>query len=152
MLSQAGHEVLIKSVALTIPVYTVCCFKIPNCLCIEINSMVNKFWWGQKEMERKIHWQKWSKLCRSKADGGMGFRDLSGFNQSLLAKQGLAPTAANKLLTIQSLKAKYFPTCSFMEAAVPSHSSYAWRSIAQARYLIRLGTCWRIGRGTKVHI
>jgi hypothetical protein len=64
-------------------------------------------------MERKIHWQKWSKLCRSKVDGGMGFRDLLGFNQSLLAKQRLAPTAANKLLTIQSFKSQVFSNMFF---------------------------------------
>jgi hypothetical protein len=50
------------------------------------------------------------------------------------------------------LKAKYLPDCSFMEASIPSHSSYAWRSIAQARHIIRQGTRWRLGNGKSINI
>ena len=152
LLSQAGREILIKSVAQAIPVYTMSCFRIPDNLCTEINSMVSKFWWGQKNTEHKIHWQEWSKLCRDKSEGGMGFRDLSLFNQALLAKQGWRLMQQPNSLLHKVLKAKYFPDCTFMEAAVPSHSSYTWRSIAQARHVIRLGTRWRIGSGSKVNI
>lgn len=83
--SLSHKEVLLKSVAQAILVYTMSCFKIPDTLCKEINYMVSKFWWGQKETEGKIHWHKWSKLCRDKSEGVMGFRDLSMFNQALLA-------------------------------------------------------------------
>ena len=79
----------------------------------------------------------------------MGFRDLSLFNQALLAKQGWRLMQQPNSLLHKVLKAKYFPDCTFMEAAVPSHSSYTWRSIAQARHVIRLGTRWRIGSGSK---
>ena len=90
-----------------------------------------KFWWGQKETDGKIQRHKWNKLCQSEANGGMGFWNLSMFNQSLLAKQGWRLMQQTDSLLYLVLKAKYFPTCSFMEASVPSHSSYAWRSIEQ---------------------
>uniref|UniRef100_A0A2N9GQD2 Reverse transcriptase zinc-binding domain-containing protein n=1 Tax=Fagus sylvatica TaxID=28930 RepID=A0A2N9GQD2_FAGSY len=152
MLSQAGKEILIKSVVQAIPVYTMSCFCLPDSFCNEINSMVSNFWWGQRNTERKIHWQKWSKLCRNKVDGGMGFRDLSLFNQALLAKQGWRLLQNSNTLLHKVLKAKYFPNCSFMEAKIPSHSSYSWRSLAQARHVIRRGTRWRIGNGSEVSI
>ena len=47
LLSQAGREVLIKSVIQAIPTYTMGCFKIPIGLCNEIETMIKKFWWGQ---------------------------------------------------------------------------------------------------------
>ena len=82
----------------------------------------------------------------------MGFRDLSMFNQALLAKQGWRLLNNPESLLHKVLKAKYFPECSFLEASVPSHSSYAWRSLTQARHIIRMGTRWRVGNGEKVDI
>lgn len=46
LLSQAGKEVLIKSIIQVIPTYTMSCFKLPITLCHEIESLVWKFWWG----------------------------------------------------------------------------------------------------------
>ena len=50
-------------------------FKILNRICDDINSALAKYWWGQTQNEKKIHWIKWSKLCNPKDKGAMGFRD-----------------------------------------------------------------------------
>ena len=49
LLPAGGKEVLIKSVAQSVPVYSMSCFKLPRGLCEHINSLVRKFWWGSKE-------------------------------------------------------------------------------------------------------
>uniref|UniRef100_A0A2N9I5C2 DUF4283 domain-containing protein n=1 Tax=Fagus sylvatica TaxID=28930 RepID=A0A2N9I5C2_FAGSY len=82
-----GQEVLIKVVAQAIPTYAMNCFHLPKIWCDEITSLIARYWWGQKGDERKLHWMKWDKLCTSKEDGGLGFRNLFLFNSSLLAKQ-----------------------------------------------------------------
>lgn len=86
-LSKAGKEVLIKSVAQAIPTYIMGCFKLPEAICHEIESIVSKFWWGSKEGERKVHWMSWERMAKSKRGGGLGFRGFSDFNKSLLGKQ-----------------------------------------------------------------
>ena len=87
LLSQAGREVLIKAVVQAIPPYTMNCFKLPLGLCDDIESMIRKFWWGQRGDRRKIHWVSWEVLCKPKAEGGMDFKNLALFNDALLAKQ-----------------------------------------------------------------
>ena len=54
LLSAGGKEVLIRSVAQAIPVYSMSCFLLPRGLCQHINSLIRKFWWGGKEGERKV--------------------------------------------------------------------------------------------------
>ena len=43
LLSVAGKEVLIKSVAQAIPVYSMACFRLPRSLCENITSIIRQF-------------------------------------------------------------------------------------------------------------
>ncbi|KAL0449246.1 UNVERIFIED_CONTAM: hypothetical protein Slati_1481000 [Sesamum latifolium] len=61
-LSQAGRAVLIKTVVQAIPVYTMGCFRIPDSLLAEIESMTAQFFW-HGELESRLHWVSWSKVC-----------------------------------------------------------------------------------------
>ena len=49
VLSVGGKEVLIKSVAQAVPVYSMSCLKLLCGLCEHLNSLIRKFWWGSKE-------------------------------------------------------------------------------------------------------
>ncbi|GLT56023.1 hypothetical protein SLA2020_290970 [Shorea laevis] len=53
LLSQAGREVLIKAVAMSIPTYTMSCFLFPSCTCKEINKLIRDFWWGNNKKRGK---------------------------------------------------------------------------------------------------
>ena len=91
LLSQARREVLITVVIQAIPTYTMCYFKLPIGLCDEIEKLICRFWGGQREYRRKIHWVKWEDMCEPKSKGGMGVKEISLFNDSLLAKKTWRP-------------------------------------------------------------
>ena len=86
LLTHAGKEVLIKSVAQAVPSYTMSCFQLPKKLCEEPTGMIGQFWWGQVKNEKKLAWLSWDKMCMLKDNGGLGFRDLRSFNLALLTK------------------------------------------------------------------
>ncbi|XP_050226483.1 uncharacterized protein LOC126676341 [Mercurialis annua] len=55
-LSRGGKEVLIKSVAQAIPNYIMNVFLIPLGLCDELERMMNSFWWGRNQSEKRASW------------------------------------------------------------------------------------------------
>ena len=116
LLSNARKEVLIKAVAQAMPSYTMSCFKHPNTLCDELTGMVRQFWWGQVKDEKKLAWLSWEKMCLLKERCGMGFQDLRLFNLALLAKQGWRLQTDPSSLFYWVYKAKYFPSCDFVDA------------------------------------
>ncbi|XP_075636752.1 uncharacterized protein LOC142608991 [Castanea sativa] len=149
LLSQAGREVLIKSVIQAIPTFTMSCFKLPITLCHEIESLIRKFWWGQRGDRRKIHWVRWEDMCQHKDQGGMGFKGLTMFNEAMLAKLAWRLLHDDNSLFYRVFKARFFPRGSILEA---KDSSSAWKSILKGREVILKGALWKVGDGKKIRI
>lgn len=85
-LSQAGRLVLIKSVASSMLTYQLSCYKLSEHRAGQLDSMCSNFFWGEQSQHRNLHCLAWGKLCRSKAEGGLGIKRFGIQNQVLLAK------------------------------------------------------------------
>lgn len=152
MLSRAGKEILIKAVAQAIPTFAMGCFDLTKTLCDQISSMICKFWWSQQDNEHKMHWLSWEKLTKTKSEGGLGFRDIHGFNMAMLAKQGWRLLMNPESLCAQILRAKYYPDGDVLKAKNRSAMSYSCRSILSGIDLLKNGVIWRVGDGSKISI
>ena len=71
-----------KAIVQAIPTYAMSLFKLPKGFVEDIHKACAKFWWGSSDDKNKVHWGSWKKLCKSKDRGGLGFCDLSVFNQA----------------------------------------------------------------------
>lgn len=152
LLSKAGKEVLIKAVAQAIPVFAMGCFDITKEMCNQISAMIAQFWWNDQDKDNSMHWLSWEKLVSSKAEGGLGFRDLHSFNMPMLAKQGWRLIHNPGSLCARILKAKYYPATFLLEARVKEGCSYTWRSIMQGVGVLKEGIVWRVGNGQNINI
>ena len=143
---------LVKSVLQSTPTFTMSCFQLTKKMCGNLTSISSIFWWGAVNGERKVHWLAWEKMCTAKRDGGLGFRDPVAFNHALLAKQAWRVLQYPQSLCARVLKARYFKDGTIMNATCPSGASYTFLSIIYGRDMLREGTIWRIGDGSRINI
>ncbi|CAI0426946.1 unnamed protein product [Linum tenue] len=122
-------------------------FKVPDGILDEIHGLITRFWWGYKGEERKTPWVAREALICTKEQGGMGFRDLRGFNQALLARQLWHLYQRPTSLVARIMKAKYHKNVDVLEARVGYRPSYVWRSLMSAQEFLVDGLRWRIGNG-----
>ena len=87
-LSKAGKEILLKTIVQAVSIYVMSVFLLPFSLCMELERMMNSFWWGSKGDKGGIKWMAWDRMCAHKSIDGMGFRKIHEFNIAMLGKQG----------------------------------------------------------------
>ena len=138
--------------AQAVPAYAMSVFKIPVGLCDDIQRNIAGFWWSKKKEKRGIPWTRWEEMSRAKIRGGMGFRDISSFNQALVAKQSWRLIQNPESLASRVLKARYFLMTDFLGVSIRSNPSYIWRSIMWGRQVIHNGHRWRIGNREKISV
>lgn len=131
---------MIKSVAQALPTYAMQCFRLLVTMLNEIEGLFRSFFWGQKRDERKTAWVGGTKMYAAKKQGGLGMRNLQAFNEALLAKQAWRILKFPNTLMAKTLKCKYFPNTTFLEAKMSPIASFTWRSILSARDLLKKGS------------
>lgn len=140
LLSRAGKLVMLKNVVQSIPAYAMSCFLIPKSICQEIQKVMNAFWWQSQTANAKgIHWLGWHRMCMPKNKGGLGFRDIHGFNLALLGKQCWRLVHEPNALMSRVLKARYYPNSHFLQAGRSGGVSYTWSGIWEAKEELKKG-------------
>ena len=147
-LSTVGKTTMLKSVLSSMPTYTMSCFKLPNTLCKRIQSALTRFWWDSAADKKKMCWIDWLKMAKTKKEGGLGFKDITNFNDALLAKVSWRILTSPSCLLARILLGKYCRSSSFLDCTVASYSSHGWRSICMGRDLIKSNLGKVIGSGS----
>ncbi|XP_010468426.1 PREDICTED: uncharacterized protein LOC104748491 [Camelina sativa] len=146
-LSLGGKEVLLKAVVMALPVFAMSYVRLSKNLCRMLTSAMCELWWSNCQGKRKIAWVAWKKLCKSKSEGGLGFKDLGDFNQALLAKQAWRILNTPDSLLARFYKSRYFRKSTILDCGKCTRPSYAWRSIIHGRELLKQGLLKNIGDG-----
>lgn len=149
-LCPGGREVLLKSTALAMPVYTMNIFKLSKGICEEIEGVLAIFWWSPREERKGLHWLTRNRLIIPKKEGGLGFRDIENFNLALLDKQVWRLLQKPECLLARVLPGKYYADTNIRNARVRKKSSFTWRSILHGRDLLKQGMRFVIGDGNMV--
>ena len=93
---------------------------------------------------------RWEEFCKPKIESGMGFKDLTMFNDALLAKQAWQLLHNKDSLFYRALKTRFFLNCSILEVKEGTSGSYIWKSILKGRVVLKKGVYWRVGIGEDI--
>ncbi|KAL5572064.1 hypothetical protein UlMin_021661 [Ulmus minor] len=120
LLSRASRLILIKSVGLALPIYSMQSTCLPRSICSKMDSKVRQFWWGSRsDSSRALCLRSWSAICAPKALGGLGFRRFADMNKALLCKWAWDIISGKGSLCLSLLRAKYLRLSDFLA----SHSA-----------------------------
>jgi hypothetical protein len=87
-------------------------------------------------------------MIKPKGQGGLGFRDIHGFNIAMLYwKVWCLIQNPNSLCAI-ILKAQYFPDCHILDAKPAENMSYTWTSILHGAELVKKVWCGVLETGS----
>ncbi|XP_074346398.1 putative mitochondrial protein AtMg00310 [Apium graveolens] len=150
--SVAGKKVLIKMVLQSIPTYIMSVFLLPNKVCRDIEGLISTYWWKSLRQSKGIYWRAWERLSTHKFNGGMGFKNITDFNLTMVGTQGWRLVQFENSLISRFFKEKYYPHGNFLSAQLGRNPSYVWRSIREAQTLLKRGARWRIGDGCDIHV
>lgn len=91
-------------------------------------------------------------MCFPEKFGGMGFKRIKEFNIALLGKQIWRLPMVPQYFVARLLKARYFSSCSILNAGLRNNPSYVWRSMLAAKDLIGACSILKVGRGESINV
>ncbi|XP_019435175.1 PREDICTED: uncharacterized protein LOC109341686 [Lupinus angustifolius] len=125
-ISFGGRLVLINSILSSIPIYMLSLYKAPKAVIQKIESMQKTFLWGNKRGGKSIAWVSWVNVCKPKNLRGLGVKNLSLFNDSLLVKWTWRRLNDNGSLWGSILNSKYG---SDTRQCAPNLASVWWKDV-----------------------
>ena len=120
------------------PIYLFSHFRVPVFFVNQIISLISKFQW-KKGGDKGIYWRSWTKLCRPKTLGELGFRDLGLMNQALFANIAWRMFSNQDSLISKVFLAKYCSNLNLLEVKSLVGCYWGWRSVLWVRI------CWLKG-------
>ncbi|CAG7897909.1 unnamed protein product, partial [Brassica rapa] len=91
-------------------------------------------------------------MAKPKSKGGLGFKDVTTFNDALLAKIGWRILKNPTCLLARCLLGKYCQSETFLKCQAPSSSSHGWRGVLMGRDLLKNQLGWMVGSGESIEI
>lgn len=109
--------------------------------------MFKNYWWKSRhgDNQKGLNWISWNNMSFSKSRGGLGFRNLHGFNIALLRKHVWNFIHTPNSLVSRVFKERYFPDSNVLKAERGQGSSFLWSGIRSAKEELAKGFRWVLG-------
>lgn len=135
-LSSAAKHVLINSSLLSIPMYTFSIYPILDTILSYIIRVVRNLFWAKDCNGKDIHYVAWRSIIESKAEGGLGVRNIALAKYYLMAKNIFKYLNHGDEIWVDILYDKY-GKINFWRDPVPSKCSWFFRGFCNPAYHLK---------------
>lgn len=139
LLSFVGKVVFIKSIMLSIPVFSLAGCKVPYCVIDKIERLIRKFFWSQDGSSNKIHYISWKQISKPKGQGGLGLYKLQDIQKALLGKMLFRLINNRDEPWVDWVLSSYHLNGAFWNQSPPSNLSPLMKEILKASSSIKEG-------------
>ncbi|XP_026459578.1 uncharacterized protein LOC113360264 [Papaver somniferum] len=114
-----------------------------------IKNYLQRYWWGENlnTMKRKLHLIAWENICKTKKEGGLGFRISEINNLAMMARSVWRLIENPASLLAQVLKAKYYANCDILNSQCHDKASWVWKCLHTTMNKIKPFISWVVGEG-----
>ncbi|KAH9699945.1 putative ribonuclease H protein [Citrus sinensis] len=120
--------------------------SLPTGINLKIDKACRKFIWSGNSDQQRMSMVSWDTLCKPKAYGGLGLKDLNVMNQALLMKLSWGVISAKDSLWVRVLCTKYGVNNSKPPLSLPTrYGSHMWKAIGKIWLDTMFSVCWSVG-------
>lgn len=148
--SQAGQEILLKSMALAVPTYSMSCFLLSKTTCRKMKTPIVKYLggWGEAYSLAKL-----GEAYLSKRVGRHGLPRSTEFQHSNAWKTKVGDWWPNRTACVlEYWRGGYYHDGDFLASSRKRHASHTWKAIMSGREVLARGLIKRIGDGSSIDI
>ncbi|KAH9670553.1 putative ribonuclease H protein [Citrus sinensis] len=125
--------------------------SLPTGINMKIDKACKKFIWSGNLNQQRMNMVSWDTLCKPKAYGGLGLKELNVMNKALLMKLSWGIISAKDSLWVQVLCTKYGVNNSNPPLSLPTrYGSHMWKAIGRIWSDTMLSRSWSVGDGKSI--
>ncbi|XP_062094314.1 uncharacterized protein LOC133800371 [Humulus lupulus] len=128
-ISFVGWVVLINSILLSIHSYWSQIILLPRKVIKEIEAICRAFLWTGKKLMVGAGKIAWDSMCKPKAAGGIGFKNISEWNKAAMFKYVWAVAAKEDNLWVRWVHSVYIKDGVWWDYIALVHGSWYWRKV-----------------------
>jgi hypothetical protein len=116
----------------------------------ELEKPIRAFFWASSRNKKKVYWVSWKRICKPKCKGGLGIKNLTKFNISLMCKwwwkleDDVGPWQ-------DFMWKKYCRNSGIYTASHKQKDSALWSDMLHVKDLYLCGRKMQVGDGTRTH-
>ncbi|GJZ33992.1 RNA-directed DNA polymerase, eukaryota, reverse transcriptase zinc-binding domain protein [Tanacetum coccineum] len=143
---------LIDKVKIKMQVYWASMFILPKSVIKDINKLLKGFLWCQGNLSKGKAKVAWKQVCKPKDEGGLGIKDLSTWNEVLMAKHLWNVASRKESLWVKWINKVRLKGCSIWEVETDVNSSHGWKQILSLRVKMRKHVFCKLRDGSSIFL